>query len=323
MSSDPFFQNNLLACLFQWVATWHRCMALPLLLTVEQGVKGIYSFLLYSPPNLFKEFVLCFLKGLLSHYKKSKLKHIKYKLSPGKILKILSSIVHKIFGEGSLFSPLLFGKYFDPSDAFPLWEFESDVLLSNLRSSGKTNIDWFQTDDAYVLKADLSAGVENNTVQFFVENGKIMEISGQWKPKRDQSKTKDWRSGNWWEHGYVRRLEIPGDADWKDTEAYVSNDMFLEVRIPKSSLVSDTPPAPGKGILAKISDHLVLMKNIEERSQHNPMIVSDIIGQALLKENIGVSCKLIAKSVKQPNISREGIIYIAMLLGLGILYPTH
>ncbi|KAJ6887026.1 21.7 kDa class VI heat shock protein-like [Populus alba x Populus x berolinensis] len=165
-------------------------------------------------------------------------------------------VVHKIFGDGSLFSPLLFGKYFDPSDAFPLWEFESDVLLSNLRSSGKTNIDWFQTDDAYVLKADLSAGVENNTVQFFVENGKIMEISGQWKPKRDQSKTKDWRSGNWWEHGYVRRLEIPGDADWKDTEAYVSNDMILEVRIPKSSLVSDTPPAPGKGILAKISDHL-------------------------------------------------------------------
>jgi hypothetical protein len=48
------------------------------------------------------------------------------------------------------------------------------------------------------------------------------------------------------------------------------------------------------------------MKNIEERSQHNPMIVSDIRGQALLKENIGVSCKLTAKSVKQPNISREG-----------------
>jgi hypothetical protein len=65
------------------------------------------------------------------------------------------------------------------------------------------------------------------------------------------------------------------------------------------------------------------MKNIEERSQHNPMIVSDIRGQALLKENIGVSCKLTAKSVKQPNISGEGIIYIAMLLGLGILYPTH
>ncbi|CAK7338336.1 unnamed protein product [Dovyalis caffra] len=160
-------------------------------------------------------------------------------------------IVHKIFGDGSLFSPLLFGKFFDPSDAFPLWEFESDVLLSNLRVSGKTTVDWLQTEDAYVLKADL-AGVGNNTVQVCVENGKILEISGQWKPQRDQSKTKDWRSGHWWEHGYVRRLELPEDADWRETEAYVSNEMLLEVRIPKCTLDSDNHP--GNGTSAKNSE---------------------------------------------------------------------
>lgn len=63
--------------------------------------------------------------------------------------------VHRVFKEGSLFSPLLFGKFFDPSDAFPLWEFESDILLSNLRSSGQSTVDWFQTDEDYVLKAEL------------------------------------------------------------------------------------------------------------------------------------------------------------------------
>lgn len=161
-----------------------------------------------------------------------------------------SPTVHKIFGDGSLFSPLLFGKFFDPSDAFPLWDFESDVLLSNLRSSGKTSIDWLQTDDAYVLKADLP-GVGNSTVQVYVENGKIMEISGQWKPQRDQSKAKDWRSGHWWEPGFVRRLELPEDVDWRETEAYVSNDMFLEVRIPKSTSDSGTP---GNGTMTKNSD---------------------------------------------------------------------
>ena len=66
-----------------------------------------------------------------------------------------SPTVHKVFGEGSLFSPLLFGKFFDPSDAFPLWDFESDGLLSSLRNSGKSTVDWFQTDQAYVLKAEL------------------------------------------------------------------------------------------------------------------------------------------------------------------------
>ncbi|XP_021665054.2 21.7 kDa class VI heat shock protein isoform X2 [Hevea brasiliensis] len=147
-------------------------------------------------------------------------------------------ILHKIFGEGSLFSPLLFGKYFDPSDAFPLWEFESDILLSNLRSSGKTSVDWFQADEAYVLKAELpGAGI--NTVRVYAENGKIVEISGQWKQQKE-SKAKDWRSGHWWEHGYVRRLELPEDADWSKIEAYVNNDTFLEVRIPKNTLDCDT-----------------------------------------------------------------------------------
>ncbi|KDP39039.1 hypothetical protein JCGZ_00796 [Jatropha curcas] len=145
-----------------------------------------------------------------------------------------NQIVQKIFRDGSLFSPLLFGKFFDPSDAFPLWEFESDVLLSSLRSSGKTNVDWFQTDEAYVLKADLP-GVGINTVQVYAENGKIVEISGQWNQQRE-TKAKDWRSGNWWEHGYVRRLELPEDADWRKIEAYLNNDIFLEIRIPKNSV---------------------------------------------------------------------------------------
>lgn len=66
-----------------------------------------------------------------------------------------NSAVQTVFGDGSLFSPLLFGKFFDPADAFPLWEFESDLLLSNLRISGKSSVDWFQTDQEYVLQAEL------------------------------------------------------------------------------------------------------------------------------------------------------------------------
>ncbi|KAF5478815.1 hypothetical protein F2P56_005345 [Juglans regia] len=148
-----------------------------------------------------------------------------------------SPTVHKVFNEGSLFSPLLFGKFFDPSDAFPLWEFESDNLLSNLRSSGRSTVDWFQTDHEYVLKAELP-GVGNN-VQVFVDKGKVVEISGQWRQQGDQSKAKNWRSENWWEYGYVRRLELPEDADWRKIEAYVNNDILLEIRIPMNLLDGD------------------------------------------------------------------------------------
>ncbi|KAL6975322.1 hypothetical protein U1Q18_024118 [Sarracenia purpurea var. burkii] len=141
--------------------------------------------------------------------------------------------VHALFGEGSMFSPLLFGKFFDPSDAFPLWEFESEVLLSKLRSSGQSSVDWFQTDDDYCVKADLP-GVGKSSVQVYVEQGKVVEISGQWKAPKEPN-PKDWRSGHWWEHGYVRRLELPENADWTRMEAWVKNDAVLEIRIPKKS----------------------------------------------------------------------------------------
>ncbi|CAL9017457.1 unnamed protein product [Prunus brigantina] len=145
-----------------------------------------------------------------------------------------SPAVHKVFGGGSLFSPFLFGKFFDPSDAFPLWEFDADILLAGLRSSGQsTTVDWFQTDQDYVLKADLPGDGKNN-VQVYAENGKVVEISGQWKQQGGDSKsTKDWRSGNWWEHGYVRKLELPQDADWRRIEASVTNDLLLEIKIHK------------------------------------------------------------------------------------------
>jgi hypothetical protein len=72
-----------------------------------------------------------------------------------RFISMTNPTVHKVFGDGSLFSPMLFGKFFDPSDAFPLWEFESDVLLSHLRSSNKSTVDWYHTDEGYILKAEI------------------------------------------------------------------------------------------------------------------------------------------------------------------------
>ncbi|MED6112178.1 hypothetical protein PIB30_059324 [Stylosanthes scabra] len=148
--------------------------------------------------------------------------------------------VHKVFGDGSFFSPMLFGKFFDPSDAFPLWEFESDVLLSHLRSNNQTTVDWSETDDGYIVKAEIPGGAgKSNNIQVHVDNGKVVEISGQWKQQqRESSKSSssshDWRCGHWWDHGFVRRLEIPDDADFRNIEAHLYNDIFLEIQIPKT-----------------------------------------------------------------------------------------
>lgn len=45
-----------------------------------------------------------------------------------------------MFAEGSLFIPFPFSKFFDPTDLFPLWEFESDLLLVALRRCNATVI---------------------------------------------------------------------------------------------------------------------------------------------------------------------------------------
>jgi hypothetical protein len=61
-----------------------------------------------------------------------------------------------VFAEGSLFSPYLLGNFFDPADAFPLWEFEPEVLLAALRrGAARTTVDWGETDTEYYLRADI------------------------------------------------------------------------------------------------------------------------------------------------------------------------
>ncbi|PWA49465.1 HSP20-like chaperones superfamily protein [Artemisia annua] len=145
-------------------------------------------------------------------------------------------MVHKVFGDKSLFGPLLFKKFFDPSDAFPLWEFEPGLLLSDLQNPC---VDWFQTDGCYILKSELPK-LEKISIQVYVDNGKVMEISGLWKHK-GESRAADWRSGKWWEHGFVRRLELPENTDWKKIEAYVNNDTILDIRLPKTSLECNVP----------------------------------------------------------------------------------
>lgn len=64
-----------------------------------------------------------------------------------------------------------------------------------------------------------------------------MEISGQQK----ENKKRNWKSSQWWEHGYVRRIELPEHADWRKAEAYVKNDSLLEIKIPKLAKDSDAP----------------------------------------------------------------------------------
>ncbi|KAJ8478508.1 hypothetical protein OPV22_022235 [Ensete ventricosum] len=64
---------------------------------------------------------------------------------------LIASLLAAGFGEGPLFSPRLFGKFFDPADAFPLLEFEAETLLSGPGNTSETAVDQSETDSEYVL----------------------------------------------------------------------------------------------------------------------------------------------------------------------------
>ncbi|XP_020577618.1 21.7 kDa class VI heat shock protein [Phalaenopsis equestris] len=154
-------------------------------------------------------------------------------------------IAQKVFGEGSLFSPLLFGKFFDPADAFPLWDFDSELLLSRFHRASKSSVDWSETHDQYILRAELP--VEGRSVEVAICGDKknLIEISGIWKVGNPT--VRDWKLRKWWEYGFVRRLEVADDADCRKMEACINNDVTLEIIIPKRpsanrTLTQSLPP---------------------------------------------------------------------------------
>ncbi|CAJ1964656.1 unnamed protein product [Sphenostylis stenocarpa] len=65
---------------------------------------------------------------------------------------------------------------------------------------------------ACISKNELKKGTGMSNIEVLVDNGKVAEISGEWKPQKE-SKASDWRCDHWWEYGYVRRLEVPKDAE--------------------------------------------------------------------------------------------------------------
>ncbi|KAH7675722.1 Small heat shock protein HSP20 protein [Dioscorea alata] len=105
-----------------------------------------------------------------------------------------------------------------------------DVFESFIAHAGDTAHK--ETDTEYILRAELPSATKCE-VEIAGEKGKVVEISGQWRGR--ESESMDWKAGRWWEHGYVRRLELPEDANWKKIEAYIDDENLLQIKIPKNN----------------------------------------------------------------------------------------
>ena len=93
-----------------------------------------------------------------------------------------------------------------------------------------TKIDWKETPDAHVFKADLP-GVNKEQVKVEVEEGRVLQISGE-KKKENEEKNDKWHRIERSQGKFLRRFRLPENAKVEEVKASMDNGV-LTITVPK------------------------------------------------------------------------------------------
>uniref|UniRef100_A0A1D1Y8V3 17. class I heat shock protein n=1 Tax=Anthurium amnicola TaxID=1678845 RepID=A0A1D1Y8V3_9ARAE len=137
------------------------------------------------------------------------------------------SLIPSVFGnQSNIFDPLSF-------DVFP---FNSSLALSragwdsDTTAFANTRVDWKETPESHVFKADLP-GVNKEEVKVEVEDGQILQISGQ-RSKEEEEKNDTWHRVERSSGSFLRRFRLPENAKVEEVKASMENGV-LTVTVPK------------------------------------------------------------------------------------------
>ncbi|GMY10834.1 18.1 kDa class I heat shock protein-like [Fagus crenata] len=128
---------------------------------------------------------------------------------------------------------------FDPF-SLDMWDPFDGVFtsaLANVPDSARkmsafanTNIDWKQTPEAHIFKADLPR-LKKEEVKVEVEEGRILQISGE-KSKEQEDKNDKWHRIERSTGKFLRRFMLPENAKLDQVKASMENGV-LTVIVPK------------------------------------------------------------------------------------------
>ncbi|XP_039144598.1 16.9 kDa class I heat shock protein 1-like [Dioscorea cayenensis subsp. rotundata] len=142
-----------------------------------------------------------------------------------------------IIRRSSVFDPFSLDLW-DPFDSFQgLFNNALSVPRSNFASDtaaiANTRIDWKETPEAHVFKADLP-GVKKEEVKVEVEDGRVLKISGE-RSKEHEEKNDKWHRVERSSGKFLRSFRLPENAKVDQVKASIE-DGVLTVTVPKEEI---------------------------------------------------------------------------------------
>ncbi|GAB2274355.1 hypothetical protein Dimus_009119 [Dionaea muscipula] len=142
------------------------------------------------------------------------------------------SLIPSFFGgrRTNVFDPVSLDIW-DPFEGFfasPLANVPSSVRDTAQFVSSR--IDWKETPEAHVFTADLP-GLKKEEVKVEVEEGRILQISGE-RSKEQEEKNDKWHRVERSSGKFLRRFRLPENANLDEVKAAMENGV-LTVKVPK------------------------------------------------------------------------------------------
>ncbi|XP_010261308.1 PREDICTED: 16.9 kDa class I heat shock protein 1-like [Nelumbo nucifera] len=94
----------------------------------------------------------------------------------------------------------------------------------------QTNVDWRETDNAHIFRADLP-GVRKEELKVQVEENNIIEICGE-RSKEEENKGDTWHRVERRRGSFMRRFRLPENANMAEIKCKLE-DGVLTVTVPK------------------------------------------------------------------------------------------